>query len=346
MSDTPGLDLDKLTRYLQATAPQLAESPITAEVIVGGKSNLTYMMQTSAGRKVLRRPPLGHVLATAHDMSREYRLMTAFGPTPVPVPHCDLFCDDKEVLGAPFYIMEAVDGDAIKRAEELEKRSPERVRAIMNQVIDTMADINNTDPASIGLDTFGKAEGFLLRQIKRWNSQLESSKSRELAGIDQHVQALLEACPTDTGKGIVHGDYRLDNVLVNDDDQITAVLDWEMATLGAPLCDLAMMIAYGDRTKATSGVASDAVTNVSEAKGYPSPEEIIARYEERTGEAVRDFDFFMAFSFFKQVGILEGIFYRFQAGQTVGPGYEHIGEMVPILLESSKEALARYRAAN
>ena len=346
MSDTPGLDLDVLTTYLKQHAPALAESPITAELIVGGKSNLTYMMQTSAGRMVLRRPPMGHVLATAHDMSREYKVLTAFEGTKVPVPHCELICEDDSVLGAPFYIMRAVEGDAIKQAAELEKRGPERTRTIVNRLIDTMADIHTTDPASIGLDQFGKAEGFVLRQIKRWTKQLESSKSRELPGLEKHIENLLEACPSDTGHGIVHGDYRLDNVLVDQNDQITAVLDWEMAALGAPTCDLAMMIAYGDRTKAMTGDAANSVTNVSLANGYPSSDEIVARYEERTGEKTRHFDFYLAFSFFKQVGILEGIYYRYQAGQTVGPGYDSIGDMVPVLLEKSKEALARSKESD
>lgn len=334
----PGLDLEALTRYLTGVAPHLAESPLSARMVVGGKSNLTYMLSTSGGPMVIRRPPLGHVLATAHDMKREYRVMSALDGTAVPVPKTEILCEDPEILGAPFYIMRAVEGDPIKRAAELIPRGAERTALIADRLVTTLANLHSIDPASVGLGDFGRPEGFVLRQINRWKKQLDSSNSRELPGVEGLVTSLIERCPADTGAAIVHGDYRLDNVLVDGNDTITAVLDWEMASLGAPLADLALMVSYDERAKDPRFAG---ITDVSTAPGYPGTEQVVSRYEQVIGKPIEDFEFYLAFSYFKQVGILEGIHYRYVAGQTVGPGYDTVGEMVLPLLNEAITTLAK-----
>ncbi|HEY9394360.1 MAG TPA: phosphotransferase family protein, partial [Nocardioides sp.] len=266
----PGLDLDRLGPWLAKNVTGAGEE-LSATHISGGKSNLTYAVSDGTHEWIVRRPPLGHVLATAHDMKREHTVITALRDTDVPVPLTYAFCDDEEVLGAPFYVMEKVDGRPYRYARELEPLGAERTRAISEQLIDVMAALHAVDPAEVGLREFGRPEGFLSRQVRRWKKQLEASYSRDLPAADE-LHALLEARvgaaeAASTGPGIVHGDYRLDNVLTDEADQIKAVVDWEMATLGDPVTDLAILLTY-QRMASVSGDGT--VTDVSNAPGWLS----------------------------------------------------------------------------
>ncbi len=320
----PGLDLDKL-------AGRLGDGPLSAELIEGGRSNLTYVVTDGTSKWVVRRPPLGHVLPTAHDMTREYRVITALKDTAVPVPGTLFLCEDTEVLGAPFYVMEFMDGIPYRSREELGRLGPERTRAIADSLVDTLADLHAVDPAAVGLADFGRPEGFLERQLRRWGKQLDASRSREINGIDRLHERLAERIPRPQRATIVHGDYRLDNTLVLD-DRINAVLDWEMSTLGDPLADIGLTVAYATREAPDDSV----IANVSSAPGYPSVDETIARYGARSGLDVSSLDWYIAFAFFKLAVITEGIYFRFSQGKTVGQGFELVGSLTePVVAQGN-----------
>ncbi|MQA10692.1 MAG: phosphotransferase [Pseudonocardiaceae bacterium] len=327
----PGLDLDRVADHLNAERPGLLRAGLTAEVVTGGRSNLTYIIGDGTNSWVLRRPPLGHVLATAHDMSREYRVITALGSTSVPVPETILLCEDTEVIGAPFYVMEHVPGTPYRTGAELAELGERRTHALGLSVVDTLVALHSIDPGSVGLGDFGRPNGFLERQIRRWSKQLEASRSRDIPGIDELRDALADRIPDSPAGTIVHGDFRLDNMLVDERDHITAVLDWEMSTLGDPLTDLGLLIVYDALGARDHG---NPISSTGNAPGYPNTEEITTRYAERSGRDLSNLDWYLAFGFFKLAVVAEGIYYRFSHGQTVGSGFEYMGELVaPVVAE-------------
>ncbi|GAA3652888.1 phosphotransferase family protein [Nocardioides ginsengisoli] len=330
----PGLDLDALGAWLADAVPG-AGSALTAELIAGGKSNLTFVVSDGASTWIVRRPPLGHVLATAHDMGREYRVMSALQPTAVPVPRTYAFCADKDVVGAEFYVMERCAGVPYRRAAELAALGEERTRAISTTLVDTLAVLHAVDPAAVGLGDFGRPEGFLGRQVARWRKQLEASYTRDLPAADELHRRLGASVPAESAVGIVHGDYRLDNLLVDGADRATAVLDWEMATLGDPLTDLALMLTY----HRLGGAVGEAVADASEAPGFLSEDEIVARYAAGSDRDLSGFGWYLGLAAYKLAAILEGIHFRYLAGQTVGPGFDRIGDVIHPLLDAGLTAL-------
>ncbi|MFH9863407.1 phosphotransferase family protein [Streptomyces sp. NPDC017202] len=324
----PGLDLGRLRVLLDRERPGLVDGPLTGRLIEGGRSNLTYAVTDGGSRWVVRRPPLGHVLATAHDMRREHRVIAALHPTSVPVPRPVLLCEDEEVLGAPFYVMEFVEGTPYRTADQLLPLGPERTRGAVLSLVDTLVELHAVDPAEVGLADFGRPEGFLDRQLRRWGKQLDASRSRDLAGIDELHAALGRSLPSSPAPAVVHGDYRLDNVLIGEDDTIRAILDWEMSTLGDPLTDLGLLVMYSVPLE----VPQSPVSTTASAPGHPAPAELIERYAARSGRDVSAVSWYTAFAWFKLAVILEGIHYRYTLGQTVGRGFDRIGELVPVFI--------------
>lgn len=331
-----GLDLDALSGWLAREAPGLLDGPLEASLITGGKSNLTYAVTDGSTEVIVRRPPLGHVLATAHDMSREHRVMGALAGTAVPVPTMHAMCTDDAVIGAPFYVMERMAGTPYSRAAQLEKLGPERTRIIGERLIDTLVTLHAVDPAEVGLSDFGRPDGYLERQLRRWKKQLDASRSRDLPGIDELADRLEQRLPAGGDGTIVHGDYRLDNALVDESDRITAVLDWEMSTLGDPLTDLALMLAYQQLSQFAGSGAM--VTDAPAAPGYPSPEDVLQRYSAGSGRDVSTMDFHLGLAFFKLAVILEGIYLRHSQGQTLGDGFEGIGDAIAPLIQGGLAA--------
>ncbi|MFG2653118.1 phosphotransferase family protein [Streptomyces sp. NPDC048436] len=326
----PGLDLDQLRGHLDRERPGLVGGPLTARLIEGGRSNLTYAVTDGGARWVVRRPPLGHVLATAHDMKREHRVISALHHgTEVPVPRPVLLCEDVDVLGAPFYVMDFVDGTPYRTAEELAPLGAERTRAAVLGLVDTLVELHSVDPQAVGLGDFGRPDGFLDRQLRRWGKQLDASRNRDLAGIDELHAALGRQLPDSPTATVVHGDYRLDNVLIGDDDQIKAILDWEMSTLGDPLTDLGLLVMYSQRLE----LPNSPISTTAGAPGHPEAAELIERYAARSGRDVSAVSWYTAFAWFKLAVILEGIHYRYTLGQTVGAGFDRIGELVPVFIE-------------
>ena len=333
----PGVDLERLAEHLDRERPGLRNGPLRAELIQGGRSNLTYRLTDGRSRWVLRRPPLGHVLATAHDMAREHRVLSALRDTAVPVPGTLLLCEDAEVIGAPFYVMEEVEGVPYRSAEELAALGPERTRALVLALPDTLVALHAVDPEAVGLSGFGRPEGFLERQLRRWGKQLEASRSRELPGIDELHAALGRRLPGSPETAVVHGDFRLDNVLADDGDRITAVLDWEMSTLGDPLTDLGLLAMYSEHLD----VPDAPVSTTAAAPGHPAPEELIERYAAVSGRDVTRIHWYTAFAWFKLAVILEGIHYRYTLGQTVGSGFDRIGGLVPVFIDHGLATLRK-----
>jgi aminoglycoside phosphotransferase (APT) family kinase protein len=321
-----GLDLGKLQAYLDSP-------PLTATMFAGGRSNLTYAVTDGANRWVLRRPPLGHVLPTAHDMAREHKVLDALSKAGFPVPAPVRLCTDADVIGAPFYLMEHVDGQIYRSADGLDAAA---FRELNFTLVDTLADLHSLDPTTIGLADFGRPEGFNARQVRRWKQQLDASRSRELTGIEELHARLATDIPAGGPGAVVHGDFRLDNVLISAELTVNAVLDWEMSTLGDPLSDLALMLVYARRPLLELDGRAVAPVDVP---GHPTLDEISARYAERSKRDVGDLHWYVAFAAFKLAVILEGVHYRYTKGQTVGAGFDTVGEMVPVLVEQGHRAL-------
>ena len=338
MSETPGLDLGAFRAWYDEQRPGEIAGALSASVIAGGRSNLTYEVTDGTTWWIVRRPPLGHVQATAHDMSREYTAMTALAPTDVPVPVTYALCADPEVLGAPFFVMERVDGTAYRSAAQLDALGPERTAAIAGEMVDVLATLHAVDPASVGLGEFGRPAGFLERQVRRWGQQLAGSKTTDRPAADELHRLLTARVPADDDRwvGIVHGDYRLDNLLTGSDDHVKAVVDWEMATLGDVRTDLALLVVY-DRMSSMD--AAGLVSDVSTAAGYPTADQHLARYAATRGRDLGDMGFHLGLAYFKLAVILEGIHFRFLQGATVGEGFDRIGAGFDPLVEAGLQAL-------
>jgi aminoglycoside phosphotransferase (APT) family kinase protein len=337
-SGSPGLDLPALAEHLRRVRPDLVGVTRAAELVAGGKSNLTYRLTGPDRVVVLRRPPLGHVLPTAHDMAREYRVIAALHPTGFPVPAPLYLCQDESVIGAPFYLMSYVDGRVLRGAEEIDCMTPLAARRVSEVLVDTLADLHAIDPATVGLGDFGHPDGFLDRQVRRWYAQWQHSKTRELSTLDDVATQLGLALPGPGRSAIVHGDYRLDNVLVDQEaTRILAVLDWEMATLGDPLCDLGLLVVY---TQLAAEGLAPTQPRLGPEQGFLPAADLVAWYLSRTPLTEVALGWYVALGYFKLAIVSEGIHARYLLGKTVGAGFERMGASVPALVDRAKAALA------
>ncbi len=337
---TEGVDLDRLQAFFAANVAGATGGPLQATLIAGGRSNLTYSITDGASTWVLRRPPLGHVLPTAHDMAREYRVMSALAATAVPVPRTLAMCDDLAVNGAPFYVMELVEGTIYRDGNALATLDASDARRASEALVDVLVAIHAVDYQSVGLEDFGRPEGFLERQVRRWGEQWERSKTRELPNVDELARRLRNALPDSGPPTIVHGDYRLDNTMMAKDDpgKIVAVLDWEMSTLGDPLTDLGLFLLYWGQADAQI-IATGAA--IGSQDGFLSRDDIVARYALASGRAVDQLDWYQILASYKLAIIVEGINARYQMGKTLGEGFETMGAMVSGLIDSALEQANR-----
>jgi aminoglycoside phosphotransferase (APT) family kinase protein len=337
-----GIDLEQLQPWFAKHVDNAGDRPLHAELISGGRSNLTYAVDDGEHTWVVRRPPLGHVVATAHDMVREYRVLEGLATTDVPVPKVYALCDDPEVLGAPFYVMEKVDGRILRDADDMASLSAEDARRCSLELVDVLARLHAVDYQAVGLGEFGRPDGFLARNVARWGKQWAANKTRDVPEIDELVHRLDRALPESGPPAIVHGDYRLDNTMLASDDagRIVAVLDWEMSTLGDPLTDLGLFLVYWGGTETAAVRSTQAVATVP---GFLSSDEITERYAEQSGRNLAHLDFYVVFAMYKLAVILEGINARFLMGKTLGEGFSEIGGGVTTLVQA---ALARADASD
>ena len=344
-ADPPGVDTARVAAWLGPLVGGL-DGPLHAEVIAGGRSNLTYVIGDGGRRWVLRRPPLAHVLPTAHDMAREHRVIGALGPTDIPVPGVVGLCSDPEVIGVTFYVMELVAGHTVRDAIPAEYPDTPGTRARMSEVlVSTLARLHEVDPVSVGLGDFGRPDGFLERQVRRWWTQWEASRTRELPSIEELKERLTAGLPQAGPPGIVHGDYRLDNVLLapTDPGRIAAILDWEMCTIGDPLADLGLLLVYwADRDENADAIAAMSLSPLTVQEGFPNREELVSLYARHSSRDLAALEWYVALGFYKLAIVAEGIHARHLMGMTVGEGFEAFGPRVPWLVDN---ALRRARAS-
>jgi aminoglycoside phosphotransferase (APT) family kinase protein len=335
------VDLDALQRFFDSHITE-AVGPITAELVHGGRSNLTYRLTDGHTAWVLRRPPLGGLSPSAHDMAREYRVVAALRDTDVPVARAVALCEDTSVIGVPFSLVEYVPGTVIRSREDLDNYRADEVLRCAYGLVDTLAALHAVPYAEVGLTDFGSPQGYLTRQVWRWYDQWRRVATRELPDIDMLHDRLADGVPARSGSSIVHGDPRIDNVIVDEHDigRLRALVDWEMATLGDPLADLALHLVYRD--PAFEPVLGGSAAAVSER--MPSTGALAERYARTSGRDLGRLDFYLALGYFKIAVIAEGIHARHVRGLTVGEGFETVGAAVPLLAANGLQALATRRA--
>jgi aminoglycoside phosphotransferase (APT) family kinase protein len=306
-----GVHDDGVTGWLAAHVPVLTP-PVRYSLIAGGHSNLTYRCDDAAGNAyVLRRPPLGHVLESAHDMGREHKIIAALAKTAVPVAATYGLCNDVAVNGAPFYVMKFVDGLVLHDSAAARSLAPSERHALGLHVIDVLAMLHQLDSDAVGLGDLGRKEAYLERQLKRWKKQWEASKTHEVDAMEQTLRLLEERKPAQIGAGIVHGDYRLGNMMVQG-GRIKAVLDWELCTLGDPLADVGyLMNAWLEPSEVEPANADQAPTAIG---GFPTRAELCARYEAATGRDLSGINYYRAFSHWRLAAIGQGVYKRYLVG--------------------------------
>jgi aminoglycoside phosphotransferase (APT) family kinase protein len=344
MGDIEGIAVGPVSAWFDANIAG-ARGPYRFELIAGGRSNLTFRVSDSAGHDyVLRRPPISHVLQSAHDMGREHRIIKALGPTKVPVAPALGYCDDEAVNGRPFYVMGYVDGHVLRNLETAEKAlTPTQRRHAAEDLIDVLIELHRVDVDAVGLGDLGRRDGYIERQLKRWYGQFQQSaamQDRTVPVIDEVHAFLSERIPTQQGSAIVHGDYRLDNTMFDADGNVAAVLDWEICTLGDPLADMGLLMVYwterGDRDALLGFPATT-------AEGFPTRAALRERYAEGSGRDLSALDFYVAFGYWKLACIVEGVYARYAGGAMGGDrsGYEGFAHQVQSLGEAARDTAAK-----
>jgi len=339
-----GADPGVVGPYLATALGDEKWRAVTVELIAAGMSNLTYVVTPAGGPAddavILRRPPTGAVLATAHDMVREHRVISALAGTPVPVPRTLHLATDTSVLGAPFYVMERVVG--VHVATELPAGyadEPVQRRQIADGLMDTLADLHAVDPGAVGLADFGRPEGFLERQVRRWTKQWDATRDADRPALDALAARLAETVPTSQRSGITHGDYRLDNCLLDPQTpgRVRAVLDWEMSTLGDPLTDLGMLFVYWPQAGEDRAVSVSSVTTLP---GFPTRRELAERYAVRSGADLSSLAWYVGFAYFKFAAIVAGIVARSAAGAMAGKDTTGYADKIDPCVELGRAALS------
>jgi len=320
MSQAPdGINEGNVTGWMVAQLPEIV-TPLTFTLIAGGRSNLTFRVEDAEGKAwALRRPPLHHVLPTAHDMSREYRLIHSLGPAGIPVPVTAGLCTDEAVNERPFYVMEFVEGHILRSAPEAEAAFDVATRrAVGDHMADTLAALHDVDPDAVGLEDLARHEGYIERQLKRWRGQYDQMQVEGVdhGGLVERVSdELARRIPKQQRTSVVHGDYRMDNVVLADDGTVRAILDWEICTLGDPLADLGLLMVYwADPTDAMAVLGLSPTT----APGFSTRAEILERYGSASDLDISGVGYYTAFGYWKLACILQGVYARYVAGAGAG----------------------------
>ena len=334
----PGLDVRALGTYL--TDRFQMSGALTATLVTGGRSNPTYVVTDGVREWVLRRPPYGEYVKSGHDMGREVTAMRALRDTAVPVPHVVAFCEDASVLGAPFYVMDRVDGRTLRNDADTATLSEDERGRFATSLVRTLTDLHGIDPADVGLQDWGRPDGYLRRQLDRWGRQWAAVATSERPEVTELLAGLEATLPATKRSGIVHGDFKIDNLMVDHHDPgtILAVLDWEMSTLGDSLADLGLLISFWDEPGQVQNPLTKGATALP---GFPRAEDVVHMYAERLGGDVSHLDWYVVFSDLKIAVILEQIHRRHLDGSTIGEGFDDVGGMVGPLLGRAMQRLAR-----
>jgi aminoglycoside phosphotransferase (APT) family kinase protein len=331
------VDEERVSAWLQREAA--IPGPITAERVGGGNSNATFLLRGPAGSLILRRPPAAALSGTAHSMAREHRVLRALAETDVPAPRPVAFCDDPDVTGAPFLVMEHVDGVSITdRLPADYEPGAGSVRRLGEEMIDGLAALHRLDWRAAGLEDFGRPEQFLERQVPRWTKQYESVAVRDLPRFAQLGEWLEANRPAEWTPGLLHGDFHLDNCLYSArEPRLLAIIDWELATIGDPLLDVGLALAFWG-SRPIDPPAMPQVQGVSRGAGGPEREELAARYAERSGRSVEHLAWYMALAFWKLAAIVEGAYAQYLDGRLTTDYARRLGDDVPRLLEEAAAA--------
>jgi aminoglycoside phosphotransferase (APT) family kinase protein len=339
-----GIEVAPVSAWLDANLDGF-RGPYSFDLVAGGRSNLTFIVTDDTGRHcVLRRPPTSHVLPTAHDMAREFRIIDALGPTPVPVPPALGLCSDEAVNGRPFYVMGYVEGHVLRDKATAEVAfTPAQRRDVGLDLVDVLADLHAVDVDAVGLGDLARRDAYIERQLKRWYGQYQQSaalQDRSVPAIDAVHERLGRQIPDQGPAAIVHGDYRLDNTMVGADARVAAVLDWELCTLGDPLADVGQLLVNWAEPGDAFVPLGHAPTL---AEGFPSRDEVRGRYAARSGRDLSCLDFYVAFGYWKLACILEGVFSRYAGGAMAGDrsGVDAFPAQIEGLARAAEEAAAR-----
>lgn len=322
--DPAGIDAEAVTRWLCSNVPGVAP-PLRFELVAGGRSNLTFRVEDAAGRLLaLRRPPVSHVLPTAHDMAREHRILEALHPTPVPVPEPFALCEDRTVTGDPFYVMAFVEGLVLRDADAAERLLPHAAGrwAAGVALADTLAALHALDVDAVGLGGLARRDGYVARQIRRWSAQVAQAAQAAADGgsaparLDALGRDLEARIPPEGAPALVHGDFRLDNVVVRSDGTLAAVLDWELATIGDPMADVGTFLDYWGLPDDGEPILGRVPATALE--GFPTGAEVLDRYAAVSGRDVSDVAFYQAFGYWRLACILHGVYSRYRVGASGG----------------------------
>ncbi|MGD9932953.1 MAG: phosphotransferase family protein [Dehalococcoidia bacterium] len=340
-----GIDGTKVSRWLAEHVPGASAGPLQFELIGDGRSNLSYRVSNSAGQWVLRRPPLGQILATAHDMAREYRVQAAVTSAGFPAPAMLALCDDPEVNGQPFYVMDFCDGvilvDGLPGGFAA---TDEWRRQLSARFVETLVALHAIDYQQVDLSGFGRPENYVERQLARWSRQWEHNRTRDLPEIDRVTSLLSRAIPVSPAPTIVHGDYRLGNIIWHRSNpgELLAVLDWEMSTIGDPLADLGYtLLWWGEPGDGPRPQTLDFYAQVTSSSGFYSRDQLVSAYAAQSGRDVSSIDFYRIFAAYKLAVIFEGLYKRFLDGQTVAEGYEDYAVSAPELVQYAIDIAAQ-----
>ena len=344
----PGLPEGPLTAWLERVLPELgAAEGWRAELISGGLSNITYRLHTSVKTIIIRRPPLGGVLASAHDMVREHRVLTALAGTGVPVPTVLAICTDKSVIGADFYAMDEVPGVVMRTSEDTARLTPETREAVSRELVDVLASIHSVSIEDTDLGDFSRPSGYVERQLGRWHEQSGQTILGKSTDMTRLFDGLTANIPPQQRTALLHGDFKLDNLMVSKHEPSTvlAVVDWELSTLGDPMADLGLALTYwhdlGDEERSRIPVAR----GVTSHEGFYSGAEFAGLYASKTATDLVQLEYFLAFGSFKLAAILAGVHSRYENGHTAGD-YPDLTEAVPTLASRGLRHLANWRRSN
>jgi len=345
MTEIRGLDVPAVRQWL-AEHVDGADQELSFSLVAAGGSNLTYVVERPDGKKwALRRPPERARIATAHEMSREWKILSALDAHPeagIPVPEAVAYCEDAEVIGAEFYVMGFAEGLILRGPEEAAGMDEAQCRRAAESLIDVQIAMARLDPDAVGLGDLGRKEAYVERQLARWLRQFEASKGRDLPVVYELHEQLAKHVPPQQAAGLVHGDYRFDNTVLGADHRIIAVLDWELCTLGDPVADFVWSVLYWSDPEDESDFGSPSPTR---HPAFPRREEAIALYAERSGFDLSQIDYYRAFSWWKMACLVEGVAARLRAGAGGGlggsEGADQVLKRVDSMLEQAVVAAGR-----